>query len=204
MAALDHSGLPGLGRQWSMPTLIEIVPAQPSWRTDFETLKIAVLRSAPAGSRVHHIGSTAVPGLAAKDIIDIQLTVEKLDSVDDGALATEGFEAIPGLADHCPPGLQLDETELKKRLYRSGGRPANLHVRESGRFNQRYALLCRDYLRTHPVAAGAYVLIKERLARRAPADPAAYYEIKDPVFDIILAGANEWAARTAWSEPPAD
>src|ERR1700736_2969979 len=56
-----------------MPSLIEIVPAQPSWRTDFETLKIAVLRAAPAGSRVHHIGSTAVPGLAAKDIIDIQL-----------------------------------------------------------------------------------------------------------------------------------
>jgi GrpB-like predicted nucleotidyltransferase (UPF0157 family) len=185
-----------------MPTLIEIVPAQPSWRTDFETLKIAILRAAPAGSRVHHIGSTAVPGLAAKDIIDIQLTVEKLDSVNDGALATEGFERIRGLADHCPPGI--DETELKKRFYESRGRPANPHVREGGRFNQRYALLCRDYLRTHPVAAGAYLLIKERLASRAPSDEDAYYEIKDPVFDIIMAGASEWAARTAWSEPPPD
>ena len=98
-----------------MPTLIEIVPAQPSWRTDFETLKIAVLRAAPAGSRVHHIGSTAVPGLAAKDIIDIQLTVEKLDSVDDGALATEGFKRIRGLADHCPPGLQLEHFHNESR-----------------------------------------------------------------------------------------
>jgi hypothetical protein len=37
-----------------------------------------------------------------------------------------------------------------------------------------------------------------------PTDTAAYYEIKDPVFDIIMAGANEWAMRTGWSEPPAD
>jgi GrpB-like predicted nucleotidyltransferase (UPF0157 family) len=187
-----------------MPALIEIVPAQPSWRTDFETLKIAVMRAAPVGSRVHHIGSTAVPGLAAKDAIDIQLTVENLDSVDDGALAKEGFERILGLADHCPPGLQLDENDLKKRFYRSDGRAANLHVREVGRFNQRYALLCREYLRSHPVAAGAYALINERLARRVPTDTEAYYEIKDPVFDIIMAGANEWAMRTGWSEPPAD
>jgi GrpB-like predicted nucleotidyltransferase (UPF0157 family) len=78
-----------------MTTLIETMPAQPSWRTAFETLKIAVLRAAPAGSRVHHIGSTAVPGLAAKDIIDIQLTVEKLDSVDDGALARTAWSEPP-------------------------------------------------------------------------------------------------------------
>ncbi len=68
----------------------------------------------------------------------------------------------------------------------------------------RYALRCRDYLRTDPVAAGAYVLIKKRLARRAPADATAYYEIKDRLFDILMASANEWAARTAWSELPAD
>jgi hypothetical protein len=55
----------------------------------------------------------------------------------------------------------------------------------------------------HSVAAAEYVLVEERLARRAPADPDAYYEIKDPVFDI-MAGANEWAARTARSELPAD
>lgn len=187
-----------------MSTLIKIVPALAIWRSDFETLKVVVLRCAPDGARVHHIGSTAVPELAAKDVIDIQLTVEKLDYVDDGALATVGFKRIPGLADHCPEGLQLHEDDLKKRFYRSCGRAANLHVRETGRFNQLYALLCRDYLRAHPVAAGAYGVIKERLARRAPADHAVYNEIKDPVFDIIMAGANEWAARTGWSEPPAD
>jgi len=187
-----------------MPSLIEIVPPKPAWRTDFEALKIAVMRAAPAGSRLHHIGSTAVPGLAAKDVIDMQLTVADLDSVNDGALAAAGFARIPGVADHCPPGLQLDGNELRKRFYFGESRAANLHIREAGRYNQRYALLCRDYLRSHPVAAAAYALIKERLARREPADAAAYYEIKDPVCDIIMAGAEEWALRTGWTEPPED
>lgn len=187
-----------------MPSRIEIVPAQPSWRSDFEALKIALMRAARLGSYFHHIGSTAVPGLAAKDVIDIQLTVESLGNLDDMAFEAAGFKRIDGLSDHCPPGLELGENDLKKRFYRSQSRPANLHVREVGRFNQRYALLCREYLRSHPVAAGAYVLIKERLADRTPNDQDAYYEIKDPVFDIIMEGANEWAARIGWSEPPAD
>jgi GrpB-like predicted nucleotidyltransferase (UPF0157 family) len=78
------------------------------------------------------------------------------------------------------------------------------HVRERGRFNQRFALICRDFLRVHPVAASAYALIKQRLAMRFPMDPDAYYEIKDPVFDIIVEGANVWARATGWSEPPGD
>lgn len=187
-----------------MPAPIEIVPARPSWKSEFDGLKVSVLRAAPARSCVHHIGSTAIPGLAAKDIIDIQLTVENLDGVDDEALLIAGFERVFGLSDHCPLGMQLQARELEKRFYRSNGRAANLHVREQGRFNQRYALLCRDYLRTHPDAAGAYALIKVRLAMRTPWDTAAYYEIKDPVFDIIMAGANEWAQRIGWSTPPSD
>lgn len=101
-------------------------------------------------------------------------------------------------------GLDLPERELKKRFYRSRGRAANVHVRERGRFNQRFALLCRDFLRAHPVAASAYALIKQRLAVRFPTDSDAYYEIKDPVFDIIIEGANAWARCTGWSEPPGD
>ena len=162
------------------------------------------MRAAPPGSYLHHIGSTAVPGLAAKDTIDLQLTVPELASIDDDAFAAEGFEHIPGFSDHCPPGLNLPDSDLAKKFYRSTGRSANLHVRERGRFNQRYALLCRDYLRFHPVAAGAYCLIKQRLARRAPDDQEAYYEIKDPVCDLIMEGAGEWALRIGWTEPPGD
>nr|WP_259664542.1 GrpB family protein [Rhizobium binae] len=45
-----------------------------------------------------------------------------------------------------------------------------MHIREKGRFNQRYSLLCRDFLRAHPIAASAYALIKQRLAQRFPDD----------------------------------
>jgi len=183
---------------------IVIVPPRASWAADFMALKPALLRAAPVRAYVHHIGSTAVSGLAAKDVIDIQVTVDDLDRVEDASFEREGFESTSILTDHCPPGLDLPERELRKRFYRSRGRAANVHVREKGRFNQRFAIICRDFLRARPVAAGAYGLIKQRLAERFPTDPDAYYWIKDPVFDIIVEGANAWAQVTGWSEPPGD
>ena len=64
--------------------------------------------------------------------------------------------------------------------------------------------LCRDFLRSHPVAAQAYAQVKQQLALRFPDDEDAYYDIKDPVFDIIVEGAEEWALRTNWIQPPGD
>ncbi|MDE1991385.1 MAG: GrpB family protein [Rhizobiaceae bacterium] len=184
---------------------IEIVPPRLHWTEDFLSLKTIIMRAAPAGAYVHHIGSTAVPGLAAKDIIDIQISVDDLRDVDGAAFEREGFQRRSAAVDHCPPGIELEEKELRKILFRYiHGRPANVHVREKRRFNQRYPLLCRDFLRSHPTAANAYGLIKQRLAERFPMDTDAYYDIKDPVFDIIIDGADDWAKLTGWSEPPAD
>ena len=187
-----------------MTAQIEIQPPRESWPADFQNLKAALQRSLPAGSYLHHIGSTAVAGLAAKDIIDIQITVHDLSQIDETAMRLEGFELRPITNDHCPPGVDLPDAELRKLFFKSLGRSANIHVREKGRFNQRYPLLCRDFLRAHPVAAGAYAQIKQRLAEHFPTDIDAYYQIKDPVFDIIMAGAYDWAELTGWKEPPAD
>lgn len=183
---------------------IEIEQPRQSWIEDFAALKRAVMGAAPAGAYLHHIGSTAIPGLPAKDIIDLQLTVNDLADVDADAFEEAGFERRPIDIDHCPPELDLAEDDLRKAFYRSKGRPANLHIREKGRFNQRYSLLCRDFLRAHPIAASAYALIKQRLAQRFPDDVDFYYDIKDPVFDIIMDGANDWARLIGWSEPPGD
>ncbi len=184
---------------------IEIVPPRQSWADDFAALKPAVMRAAPAGAYIHHIGSTAVSGLVAKDVIDVQVTVDDLDQVDDAAFEREGFDCVRGLiTDHCPLGLDLPDCELKKRFYQRRDRAANVHVRERGRFNQRFALIWRDFLRVHAVATSAYALIKQRLATRFPTDEDAYYEIKDPVCDIIVEGAYAWARAIGWSEPPSD
>jgi GrpB-like predicted nucleotidyltransferase (UPF0157 family) len=187
-----------------MSSRIEIVEPRQSWANDFAELKHTILRAVPPGAYLHHIGSTAVPGLPAKDVIDIQVTVDHLPLFDIAAFKQAGFRHKPGLVDHCPPSLHLAESELQKEFFNGPARPANIHIREKGRFNQRFALLCRDFLRAHPTAAGAYGLIKQRLAERFPTDADAYYDIKDPVADIIIDGANEWAARIGWSEPPAD
>ena len=65
-------------------------------------------------------------------------------------------------------------------------------------------LLFRDYLRAHPVAAGAYAQIKLQLARYGPEDWDHYYDIKDPVCDVIIAAAEDWARATGWAPGPSD
>lgn len=184
---------------------IEIVEADPAWTAEFARLKAQWLPLAPPGAVFHHIGSTAVTAMPAKDVIDMQLTVPCLADVDVAAFEDAGLRLSQATADHCPAGLTLEPAELAKLLFKPrAGRAVNLHVREQHRFNQRYALLCRDYLRTHGVAARAYGVIKQRLARFFPDDEEAYYDIKDPVFDLIVEAAGEWARATGWQMPAGD
>ena len=74
----------------------------------------------------------------------------------------------------------------------------NIHLREAGRANQRYALLLRDYLRAHPDAAEVYARLERALANELH-DPATYPDVKDPACDLIWVAAEEWAAATGWS-----
>ena len=144
---------------------IIISPSHASWPDEFQALKALLTPAVPHGSAIHHIGSTAIVGLAAKNVIDIQVSVDELNAVDLSSLEKVGFQHVSGLSDHCPPGVQLHRDELAKLFFRGTTRPANVHIRQTGRFNQRYALVCRDFLRSHPVAANAYALIKTRLAQ---------------------------------------
>ncbi len=190
--------------------MIEIVNYKPSWAQEF--LEIGTKIRDALGARalaIHHIGSTSVPNLAAKDTIDIQVTVSSLEeTVLKPLLESAGFTWREGLIiDHCPPGMVLPDIELEKHfaaLNAGSSRRANIHFRCEGRFNQRYALLCRDYLRSHDGAAQAYAQIKRQLARYFPENAEAYYDIKDPVFDVIMAGANDWAQFQTWQPNETD
>lgn len=190
-------------------TRITIVPYRAEWPAEFAVLGEALRRALGNHAlAIHHIGSTSVPGLAAKDVIDVQVGVANLDDphLRDG-IELAGLIWRPQLfADHLPPGLELDPAELAKRAASTapGQRSANVHLRVAGRFNHRYALLCRDYLRSAPLAAAAYGEIKRNLAAHFPDDVDAYYSVKDPVFDVIMAGAEAWAAAMAWEIPPTD
>jgi len=144
-----------------------------------------------------------VPGLAAKDRIDIQVTVASLD--DANPLGAAGYEDFAICADHRPPHAGGPDEDWAKRFFNppSTERRANIHVRVDGRANQRYALLFRDYLRTRPAAAEAYAELKRGLAaelRRV----GVYADVKDPACDLIIVAAEDWAEATGWQPGPSD
>jgi GrpB-like predicted nucleotidyltransferase (UPF0157 family) len=188
--------------------MIKIIPYQPAWRDDFLTIG-RLLRDSlgKLALRIDHIGSTAVPGLAAKDIIDVQVTVARFERSVEQALKRAGFTHLENITqDHLPPGSAGGAAEWLKWLYRppAGQRPANIHIRQAGKANQRYALLFRDYLRANPAAAQAYAQVKEALVKYHPNDMDAYYDVKDPVCDIIISGAEVWAGSIQWTAGPSD
>ncbi len=187
--------------------MVEIMPYQPRWPDEFRTIATALRRGlGDLALRIDHIGSTSVPGLAAKDVIDVQITVAALDEALISAMEAIGYTLPEGVwRDHRPPGHTGPESDWQKLLFRPppGQRRTNTHVRVQGRANQRYALLFRDFLRAHPGTAGAYAELKRRLAAHL-ADPQMYPEVKDPAVDLIYFAAEVWAADTGWVPGPSD
>jgi GrpB-like predicted nucleotidyltransferase (UPF0157 family) len=197
--------------------VVEIVPYDDRWVAEFLAIGGALRRalgdpSAGSGQslalRIDHIGSTSVPGLAAKDRIDVQIAVAGFERFDDMRARIEplGYEPRPGFtSDHLPPGWVGPESEWEKRFFATppDRRAANLHVRVLGRANQRYALLFRDYLRAHPASAAAYAELKRRLAQHL-ADLRFYADVKDPACDLIAVAAEDWARQVGWQPGPSD
>jgi GrpB-like predicted nucleotidyltransferase (UPF0157 family) len=184
-------------------TGIAIVRPDESWPAQYEKTARAVGGLlGELAQRIDHIGSTSVPGLAAKDILDIQVTVGSEPELDDVVerMVSADWELRPPKRDHHVPGLPSDDLQWVKRLlvepmYR---RRVNLHIRVAGRANQRYALLFRDYLRSHPETAKAYGAFKQH-ASALRLELGDYSDLKDPVCDLIYLPAEEWAARTGWT-----
>lgn len=184
-----------------MDRRVVIVEPKASWPSEFATIASAVRDAlGPYALRVDHIGSTSVPDLPAKDVIDVQLTVAALDR-DRLArvLSRAGFVDQEIGQDHRPPGATGPDEDWQKLFFQAGsGRPVNLHVRVAGRPNQRYALLFRDYLRAHPDSAAAYARLKRALAE-LEIDIGTYADVKDPACDLIFIAAEDWAAQTGWT-----
>ncbi|MFI9787128.1 GrpB family protein [Kitasatospora sp. NPDC051984] len=184
---------------------IVVSPYDPAWQAQGLALA-AELRAelAPLPLHVEHIGSTAIPGMAAKPVFDLQISVTDLAEAErafDGPLAAMGFRCSPYQRDHVPAGLDDDPGRWAKRLWlRRGqaGADCNLHVRLLGSPNERLALLFRDWFRAHPEAVPAYARFKTVLAG-AVGDIDTYSDVKDPVVDLVITVANSWAAATGWA-----
>ena len=184
---------------------VVIVPYRESWAAEFNALSARLqMALGPRALRIEHVGSTSVAGLAAKDVIDVQVSVSALDEHVSQSLASVGFRpelSITG--DHVPPGAAGSSEQWRKMFFIEGAgeRRANVHVRAAGRLNERYALLFRDYLRGHPSVAEAYAELKRRLSASL-ARPDDYADVKDPAVDLIYLAAEQWAATTGWTLVP--
>jgi GrpB-like predicted nucleotidyltransferase (UPF0157 family) len=150
-----------------------------------------------------HIGSTSVPQMAAKNILDLQVSVRDLAEAVAAfgvPLARLGYRRRSFNRDHVPAGDSSDPSLWAKRFWERRDHPGgdvNLHVRVVGSPNERLALLFRDWLRAHPLAVAAYSSFKLTLAA-AVGDLEAYTEIKDPVVDLVVAAADGWARDVDW------
>ncbi len=137
--------------------IVEIHNYTPVWAAEFKHLGSS-LRNAlgDVACRIDHIGSTSVEGLAAKAIIDIQISVPALEPMSTylPQMETLGYT------------WRQDNPEITKRYFREafGQRRTHIHVRKLGSWHEQYALLFRDYLRLRPEAQRAYETVKRSLA----------------------------------------
>jgi GrpB-like predicted nucleotidyltransferase (UPF0157 family) len=189
----------------SPPRRAVIVPYDPSWASRGIALTEELARVlSPMALRVDHIGSTAIPGMAAKAVFDLQIAVSDLDEAArafDGPLTRLGFDRWPYIQDHLPAGIEDDPVRWQKRLWsrrEHSEDDVNLHVRRRGAPNERLALLFRDWFRAHPEAVPSYAGFKQVLAF-AVADYDTYTDVKDPVVDLVAVMAEEWASETGWT-----
>ena len=165
---------------------IEVVDYDAAWPTKFkrEATRLAdVFGSLLLG--LHHVGSTSIPGMRSKPIIDIMPIVSDIEAVD--ALA-------PAMSDLGYEGLG-ENGIAGRRYFRKGGdaaRSHHVHVFEPGSPEVARHLDFRDYLRYHPEDAEAYASLKTRLAERHPTDIIAYSEGKSAFIEETIAKAQEW------------
>lgn len=164
---------------------VEIVPYDDNWPVMFAAEQERVARAfGPwlAGT-VEHMGSTAVPGLAAKPVIDLLAPVYSLEA---------SREAIPAAAalGYCYAPY---EPEMRHWFCKPSfaHRTHHLHLVPIGSAAWHQPLVFRDYLRSHADAAAEYASIKRELAQRFRSDREAYTQAKRPFIDRILALALE-------------
>lgn len=170
---------------------VEVVPYTPEWKTLFENEKqILEAIFQPAEAEIHHIGSTSVPGLSAKPIIDILLAADSLEQVEEATPSIEaaGYEAK---GENGIPGRRYFQKHDK-----NGIRKVHLHAFEKGS-NQLYRhLVFRDYLRAHPGEASKYAAVKELAAQKYEYDIESYIAEKSPLVKELEQKALQWGELT--------
>lgn len=180
-----------------MSEKVVIFPYDPKWQEEFLRLG-AALRSefGKTALRIDHIGSTSVPGLDAKPIIDVQISVRSFEPLD--------AYRIP--LDRLGFYWREDNTEKTERYFREkpGGKRTHIHVTKAGSWSEQTQLLFRDYMRAHSRDARRYAKLKYKLADKYKDDRLGYTDAKTTFVWKILRKAVKWSNDTGWEPGPSD
>ncbi len=163
---------------------VEFAAYDPSWPARYELWRDRLQgQLGDTALRIEHVGSTAVPGLAAKPTVDIQVSVADLD---------DESRYVPQIE---YAGVQLRSRDVLHRFFRPfAGQPRDVHVHvcQAGSDWEREHLLFRDYLRSHEDAREAYARVKQEAAEAWSDDRIAYTEAKTAIILDLLDAAETW------------
>jgi dephospho-CoA kinase len=169
-----------------------LVPADPAWAA--QAARIRARLNTACGHRalrIDHIGSTAVDGMDARDVIDMQITVASLESADELAddLLRAGYPRVESVTSDVSFDVNIDNSLWHKRFHASAdpGRPTHIHIRVEGWPNQRFALLFVDWLNANPGVRTDYAT-----AKRA--------NTTQQWFGAAHPRAWAWAEATGWTQ----
>lgn len=165
--------------------VVDLVSYNPEWPNLAETEIVKILEILPNEPiiDIQHVGSTAIPGMLAKPIIDIQIAVDSLEKIKESAISileNAGYVYWYGNPD-------------KERMFFVKGMPPfgerrthHVHIVEHDSKHWRNKLLFRDYLRTHPAIAQEYIKLKIKLAQEHAYDRERYTDEKTDFINHVL------------------
>jgi GrpB-like predicted nucleotidyltransferase (UPF0157 family) len=174
---------------------VEVVPPNPAWREEFESesRRIALVMGENVVA-IHHIGSTAIPGIYAKPVIDFLIEVKNIRETDaqTAVIGALGYEAM---GEFGLPGRRYFRKESSR-----GIRTHHVHTYEANSPEISRHLAFRDYMIAHPDAAQQYSELKRQLAKQYPQDIEGYMDGKDEFVKVMEKKALEWQAIADLSE----
>lgn len=165
---------------------IRIVEYDFTWPDQFAR-EAEVLRAAlgQVAVRIEHVGSTSVPGLAAKPVIDINVSVASLEPLDSYRKPLEALGYLFVFDDEMPDKHFFGKPKERPRTY-------HVHVCAVGSVHERSDVAFREYLRAHPAEANQYAALKRDLVARTDGERAAYMAGKDAYIKRTKARASRW------------
>ena len=149
----------------------------------------------PAAARLEHVGSTAVPGLAAKPILDLQVSVVAIEQPASYIVPLEGLGYLFVTDPEWPDFPLFAKPQERPRSY-------HLRLCAAGSDHELRHVAVRDFLRAHPEEAARYEALKRELVRQHPRDRLAYIAGKDRYVGGLEATALEWAGPQAGHGAP--